>query len=95
MIISKRQVIILSSIFALLAIPFTVMQFSSEVNWSLFDFMVVGGLLLALGFAIDLAIRKTKTINKRYLVITAIVVLFLLVWAELAVGVFGTPLAGS
>ncbi|WP_127139236.1 hypothetical protein [Flagellimonas oceanensis] len=95
MIIRKRQVIILSSIFALLAIPFTVMQFSSEVNWSLFDFMVVGGLLLALGFAIDLAIRKTKTINKRYLVITAIVVLFLLVWAELAVGVFGTPLAGS
>lgn len=95
MIISKRQVIILSSIFALLAIPFTVMQFSSEVNWSLFDFVVVGGLLLALGFAIDLAIRKTETINKRYLVITAIVVLFLLVWAELAVGVFGTPLAGS
>jgi hypothetical protein len=95
MTISKRQVVILSSIFALLAIPFTAMQFSSEVNWSLFDFVVVGGLLLALGFAIDLAIRKTKTINKRYLVITAIVVLFLLIWAELAVGVFGTPLAGS
>lgn len=95
MTISKRQVIILSSIFALLAIPFTAMQFSSEVNWSLFDFVVVGGLLLALGFAIDFAIRKTKTINKRYLVITAIVVLFLLIWAELAIGVFGTPLAGS
>lgn len=95
MTISKRQIVILSSIFALLAIPFTAMQFSSEVNWSFFDFLVVGGLLLVLGFAIDLAIRKTKTINKRYLAITAIVVLFLLIWAELAVGVFGTPLAGS
>lgn len=95
MTISKRQVVILSSIFALLAIPFTAMQLSSEVNWSLFDFVVVGGLLLTLGFAIDLAIRKTKTINKRYFAITAIVVLFLLIWAELAVGVFGTPIAGS
>lgn len=95
MTISKRQIVILSSILVVMAIPFTAMQFSSEVNWSLFDFVVVGGLLLTLGFAIDLAIRKTKTINKRYLVITAIVVLFLLIWAELAVGVFGTPLAGS
>ncbi|NDV16156.1 hypothetical protein GO009_08975 [Muricauda sp. TY007] len=95
MTISKRQVVILSSILALLVIPFIAMQFSSEVQWSLFDFIAAGGLLLTLGFAIDLAIRKTKTIQKRYLIIVAIVILFLLIWAELAVGVFGSPLAGS
>ncbi|MBO0329259.1 hypothetical protein [[Muricauda] lutisoli] len=95
MTINKRQIVILSSILVLLAIPFIAMQFSSEVKWSLFDFLVAGGLLLALGFSIDLAIRKAKTIKNRYVAITAIVILFLLIWAELAVGVFGTPLAGS
>nr|WP_297786090.1 hypothetical protein [uncultured Allomuricauda sp.] len=95
MTISKRRILILSCISVLLAIPFIAMQFSSEVQWSLFDFLVAGGLLLALGFSIDLVIRKSKTVNSKYLAITAIFILFLLVWAELAVGVFGTPLAGS
>ena len=95
MTISKRQVIIVSSILVLLSIPFTAMQFSSEVNWSLFDFLVVGGLLLAMGFAIDFAASKVKSLNKRLITIATVVALFLLIWAELAVGVFGTPLAGS
>lgn len=95
MTISKRQIVILSSILVLLAIPFIAMQFSSEVQWSLFDFVVAGGLLLAVGFSIDLTIRKVKTVHMKYVAITAIVIFFLLIWAELAVGVFGTPLAGS
>ncbi len=93
--LSKQQVLIIFSIIALLLIPFTAMQFSSEVNWSLSDFVVAGGLLLALGFSIDLVARKTKYFNKKFMAIAAIVILFLLVWAELAVGVFGTPFAGS
>ncbi|MBO0341709.1 hypothetical protein [Flagellimonas profundi] len=95
MTISKRQIVILSSILVLLAIPFIAMQFSSEVQWSLFDFVVAGGLLLAVGFSIDLTIRKVKTVHMKYVAITTIVILFLLIWAELAVGVFGTPWAGS
>ncbi|WP_421801477.1 hypothetical protein [Flagellimonas sp.] len=95
MSISKRHLIILCSILVLLAIPFAAMQFSSEVNWSLFDFLVAGGLLLALGFSIDFVTRKAKSFNNKIIVIVAIVILFLLVWAELAVGVFGTALAGS
>jgi hypothetical protein len=31
----------------------------------------------------------------RILIIGLILILFLLVWAELAVGIFGTPFAGS
>lgn len=95
MSISKRHLIILCSILVLLAIPFAAMQFSSEVNWSLFDFLVAGGLLLALGFSIDFVTRKAKSFNNKIIAIVAIVILFLLVWAELAVGVFGTALAGS
>ena len=95
MSISKRHLIILCSILVLLAILFAAMQFSSEVNWSLLDFLVAGGLLLALGFSIDFVTRKAKSFNNKIIVIVAIVILFLLVWAELAVGVFGTALAGS
>ena len=60
MSISKRHLIILCSILVLLSIPFAAMQFSSEVNWSLFDFLVAGGLLLALGFSIDFVARKAN-----------------------------------
>ena len=95
MTISTRQTIILSSILVLLAIPFIAMQFSPDVQWSLFDFVVAGGSLLALGFSIDFALRKVKTLSKRVIAITIFVAIFLLVWAELAVGVFGTPFAGS
>ena len=69
MTISTRQTIILSSILVLLAIPFIAMQFSPDVQWSLFDFVVAGGLLLALGFSIDFALRKVKTLSKRVIAI--------------------------
>ncbi|MDF0706459.1 MAG: hypothetical protein VX772_02615 [Bacteroidota bacterium] len=94
MTIQKRQIVILSSVLALLAIPFIAMQFSSEVQWSLFDFIVAGGLLTVLGFTIDLALKKI-TGTKRIMAVATIVLFFLLIWAELAVGVFGSPLAGS
>ena len=79
----------------LLLIPFVAMQFSYEVNWSPFDFLVAGGLLLALGLAIDFAAHKAKSFNKKLIAIAAVVILFLLIWAELAVGIFGSPIAGN
>lgn len=95
MTISKRHLVILSSVLVLLLIPFVAMQFSPEVHWTPFDFLVAGGLLLALGFSIDFMARKVKSLNKRFIAIATVVILFFLIWAELAVGVFGTPLAGS
>ncbi len=95
MTISKKYIVILSSILVLLLIPFIAMQFSSEVNWSLFDFLIAGAGLLALGFSIDLVTRKIKPFNKKLIAVAVIVMLFLLVWTELAVGVFGTPFAGN
>jgi len=92
--ISKRHLVILSSVLVLLLIPFVAMQFSYEVHWSPFDFLVAGGLLLALGLSIDAA-HKAKSFNKKLIAIAAVVMLFLLIWAELAVGIFGSPIAGS
>lgn len=95
MALSKRLLVIFGSIILLLLIPLIAMQFSDEVNWTASDFLIMGGLLLGLGLLIDLILRKVKTKNARIYLVIGILVLFLLVWAELAVGIFGTPFSGS
>ena len=86
---------ILISIVFLLLIPLIAMQLTDEVNWTPFDFVIAGILLLGTGLIFDLVIRKVK--NKKYKIIFSVIllVLFLLTWAELAVGIFGTSLSGN
>jgi hypothetical protein len=71
------------------------MQFTDQVNWSLFDFILMGILLLALGFGIHLIYFKTKTNRQKIIFITVAVLLFLFIWGELAVGIIGSPFAGD
>jgi hypothetical protein len=95
MALSKRLLFIFGSTIFLLLIPFIAMQLGDQVNWTASDFLIMGGLLIGLGLMIDLIIRKVKTKNARIYLVIGILVLFLLVWAELAVGIFGTPFSGS
>lgn len=92
---NKRLIVILSSVAFLLLIPFVAMQFTNEVDWNGFDFLVMGVLLLSTGLACEFILRKVKPIKYRLAICGAVLVLFLLTWAELAVGIFGTPFAGS
>ena len=71
------------------------MQFTKEVNWTISDFLVMGILLFTTVFTIDFVLKKLKTLKSRLILIVGTVVLLALVWAELAVGIFGSPLAGS
>ncbi|MCP4884370.1 MAG: hypothetical protein GY908_11320 [Flavobacteriales bacterium] len=91
----KNLKIILLTVLALLLIPLVAMQFTNEVNWSLFDFIIAAVLLFGTGFVIDLVIGKTKNIKYRVAILILMVIAFILIWAELAVGVFGTPFSGS
>ncbi|EMS32107.1 hypothetical protein C943_01369 [Mariniradius saccharolyticus AK6] len=92
---NQRLNIIISIVVFLLLIPFLAMQFTDEVNWSLFDFAVMGILLLSTGTLLDLVLRKVKTFQKRLLLGFVVLLAFFLIWAELAVGIFGSPFAGS
>ena len=92
---TQRFNIIISIVAFLLLIPFLAMQFTDEVNWSLFDFAVMGIMLLSTGILLDLVLRKVKTIQNRLLVGFVVLLAFFLIWAELAVGIFGSPFAGS
>jgi len=79
----------------LLLIPFIGMMLTDEINWSVFDFIIMGVFLLLLGIGINAIINKTENKKNRILFIALLIVVFLLIWAELAVGIFGSPLAGS
>lgn len=93
---SKQRITIILVVIALiLTIPLVAMLFTSEVNWNLTDFVAAGILLLSAGFAIELAIRYAKTPTLRAILLVIILLTLFLVWAELAVGIFGTPFAGS
>lgn len=90
-----RIIVILAVTVAILAIPLIAMQFSSEVKWTLIDFATAGALLLSTGLAIELVIRNLKTGTLRTVILVAILLALFLIWVELAVGIFGTPFAGS
>jgi len=92
---NKRLIIILISVAILLLIPFIAMQFTDEVIWTSFDFVVMGILLLSTGLMCEFVMRKVNKIEYRIALFIAILGAFLLIWAELAVGIFGTPFAGS
>lgn len=91
----KRLMMILSCVAFLLMIPFIAMQFTTEVDWSPLDFIVAGGLLSGTGLACELALRKITNRSTRIGITIAVVIVTFLIWAELAVGIFGSPVAGN
>jgi len=70
------------------------MQFTDEVKWTLFDFVVAAVLLLGTGLLCDLVIRKVNKTKFRIVICVVLLATLLLIWAELAVGILGTLLSG-
>lgn len=91
----QRVTIILSVIATILSIPLIAMQFTNEVKWTIADFIAAGLLLLITALAIEIVIRNVKTITLRNILFAVILLILFLVWAEMAVGIFGSPIAGS
>lgn len=92
---NKRLFIILLTAALILLIPFIAMQFTGEVNWTLMDFIAAGVLLLGTGLMCEIVMRKVNKTGFRIVICAALLVMLLLIWAELAVGIFGTPISGQ
>jgi hypothetical protein len=73
----------------ILMIPFIAMQFTSEVNWTLSDFIVMGVLIFGVCLAYELVSRKVNSLTYRLAVAAAVLGMFLIVWVNLAVGIIG------
>lgn len=75
-------------VLGILAIPLIAMQFTEEVVWTIGDFIIAGLLLFSVG-AIILFLRSlTLKRSQKNLLIIMVLIIFLLVWADLAVGLF-------
>lgn len=92
---NQRLFIILAVAAFILVLPLIAMQLTNEVDWTATDFLIMGILLFGTGLAIELVLRKVNSTTNRLIVCAIILGAFFLIWAELAVGVFGTPFAGS
>ncbi len=92
---NQRLAGILLAVPVLLLIPFIAMQFTEEVKWSVFDFIIMGFLLTIVGLTFELIMRKVKTTKQRIVFGIALFLILFLIWAELAVGILGSPFAGS
>nr|MBC7494563.1 hypothetical protein [Flavobacterium sp.] len=79
---------ILFFITCVLLVPFIMMQFSSQVKWTLFDFFAAFILLFITGISVELVRLNIKNVRLKIILLIAICALLLTIWAELAVDIF-------
>jgi hypothetical protein len=87
---NKRFIGILAAATILLLIPFV-----ARFPWGAFDFIAAGVLLFGTGIAIEVALRLITKWEYRVAACVGILIALAIVWAELAVGLFGSPIAGN
>lgn len=75
---------------AVLLVPFLGMQFSAEVQWTFFDFVLMGALIFATGLAYEVVADKGGNAVYRLAVAVAFLTVFLLAWVNGAVGIIGS-----
>ena len=72
----------------ILLFPLIGSVFSDQVDWGILDFLIMGVVLLFVGIAIAVVSQKIKHPRKRLFYNFVILLIFFLLWAELAVGIF-------
>ena len=85
---NRLRIVLWGSIVLILLIPLVTMQFTDEVNWNFMDFMVAGGILSLAALAFEQAFTKLNKPKTRFAVGITIISAVLIIWIELAVGLF-------
>lgn len=87
--VSRVRIAAWSAIPILLLIPLVAMRFTDEVAWDAFDFAFMGGMMVTVGIALELAARKTTDSAYRIGMGLALAGGFLTLWVNGAVGIIG------
>lgn len=74
----------------LLLVPLAAMPFTDEMNWDLADFAVAWTLMAGVGGAYRFVTRRRGDVAYRAAVGLALATAFILIWANLAVGIIGS-----
>jgi hypothetical protein len=87
----KKNILrILLATVVILLVPFVAMQFTTEMPWSVFDFVVAGVLLFGTGLAYEFVASRAGNIVHKMAVGLAVGAALLLIWVNLAVGIIGS-----
>lgn len=73
----------------LLILPAVAMQFTSEVDWSVSDFIVMGAILGSVGLGTEFLVRRSGSTAYRIAAVLAMATAFLTIWVNLAVEMIG------
>lgn len=92
-LVVQKLAVLAAGVGLLLLVPFAAMQFTDEVQWTATDFATAAIVLFGAGLAYVLLTWNAP--RRRLLVAAAVLVVLAVIWVEIAVGVFGSPWAGS
>lgn len=79
----------------LLMVPLIAMQCTDDVHWTISDFVVANALIFGAGLIYECIVRRINNRQYRIAAVAVLVMVFMLAWIELAVGLIGSPFAGS
>ena len=68
---------------------------SDEFDWNIFDFIVLIIMMIFTAALFEIVTRIIKTKKNQKILFILITIIFLLIWAELGVGIFDSPFAGD
>ena len=72
----------------ILIIPLVGTILSDQIDWGILDFLVMGIILLIVGMVLSVVSQKIKNPRKKLFYNLVIMLIFFLIWAELAVDIF-------
>ena len=72
----------------ILIIPLVGTILFDQIDWGILDFSVMGIILLIVGMVLSVVSQKIKNPRKKFFYNLVIMLIFFLIWAELAVGIF-------
>jgi hypothetical protein len=68
---------------------------NNEFHWKFGDFILMGAMIYGLGLISLILMNVAKNKILRWIVTGLFFLIFLLIWVELAVGIFDTPFGAS
>jgi hypothetical protein len=69
-------------------VPLLANLFVDEMSWDIIDFVVMGILIFCTGLMFQFIAGKVKNKKTRIIASLSLIIIFLYIWAELAVGIF-------
>ncbi len=85
--IYKKSMHVVLATITILLVPLIAMQFTSEVVWTIMDFVVAGGILLGFGLLYVKVTNNMKSIKKKFIVGGIFLAVLFVIWVQLAVGI--------